>query len=173
MVTNFKLKASEPTSPYCCCSWALEDPLCLGPCLALCTDPSHRTQSLSGCHGWFQTLGCAVRKEKRSKLKWAAVPVDSLKVCLLYKSESLMSRNVLTNPTHCRSGICAFRCDHYNNYHVCVGDLLLYKISAGIFDLFVVWKQFLQSSQGSIGLRFLLSWAPPFKLLPINFHLIY
>lgn len=46
---------------------------------------------------------------------------------------------------------------HYNNYHVSVGDLLLYRVSAGIFDLIVVWKEFLQSSQSSKGLRFLLS----------------
>lgn len=77
------------------------------------------------------------------------MPVDSLKSCL--------SLNVLTNLTCCHSGTCAFRCDYYMNYHVCVGDLLPYRISAGIFDLVVIWKQFFQSSQGSIGLRFLLS----------------
>lgn len=62
------MKVSDPTAPYCCCNWAPEEQLCLGPCLALCTHPSHRTQSLWGCHGWFRTLGCAVRKEKRSHL---------------------------------------------------------------------------------------------------------
>lgn len=158
---------SEPTTPYCCCSWALEEPLCLGPCLGLCKDPSHRTQNLSGCHGWFQTLGCAGRKEERSKLNWAAAPVDSLQICLL------LQKWMTDYPTCSHSGICAFRCDYYINYHVCVGDLLLDRISAGIFDLIVIWKQFFQSSQGSKGLCFLLSWAPPFKFLPINFHLIY
>lgn len=57
------------------------------------------------------------------------------------------------------------------NYHVSVGHLLFYDISVGVGLLFIIRKQFLQGSEGGIGLGFLLVRAPPFKLLPVNFHL--
>lgn len=53
------------------------------------------------------------------------------------------------------------------NYHVGVSDLLLCSIPVAV----VVWEQLLQSSEGSVGLRFLLIGTSPFELLPIDLHL--
>lgn len=58
------------------------------------------------------------------------------------------------------------------NYHVCVGVLLLDDVPVGVCRLLlIIRKQLLQGRQGGISLGFLLVGAPPFELLPVNFHL--
>lgn len=58
------------------------------------------------------------------------------------------------------------------NYHVGVGVLLLDDVPVGVCRLLlIIRKQLLQGRQGSVSLGFLLVGAPPFELLPVNFHL--
>lgn len=59
----------------------------------------------------------------------------------------------------------------YIYYHVSIGHLLFHDISVGVGLLFIIRKQLLQGSEGGVGLGFLLVRPPPFKLLPVNFHL--
>lgn len=106
--------------------------------------------------------------------------------CLRVYSITLESQN-LDNSDGCRqstsdgsNGMHHYACStrirfftpiKYINYHVSVGDLLLDDISVGVGLLFIIRKQLLQGSEGGVCLGFLLVGAPPFKLLPVNFHL--